>query len=610
MRFYLRCISYFRKDLPQIGLSLVLIFLATLAGLLQPFPLAILIDTVINENKKPAGGWQYRLIGLLMPHGDRPVAQIVYLAGATLLLAAVGAMLTMAQKIAGAHVGYQGLLRVRCDLFQKLQQLGLTYHRAQPQGDSIYRLATDTFGFQTILNVFVGSILVSSIMLAVMTWLMFAMDWRLTLISLAVVPLLMLSHRLSQRLLTARWVEAKDVDTGLMTTIQRSIAAMWLTQAFGRERDEFGHFRDSVTGSVRTMMRVHWVEVFYGLAVAVILGLGTALILGYGGYLAYRDQVVLKLGEGGMTVGKLYIFVSYLALFYAPLNQLTGSGATMASGAVGARRVFDVLDRVPEIADAPDAIHLPRQPRTLELRDVGFEYRPGDPVLRDLSATIPPGRMVAFVGPSGVGKSTLLNLLPRFYDPTGGAILLDGHDLRKVKVADLRRHVALVLQEATLLPATVRENIAYGRPDATDAQLRDAARQAGAAPFIEALPQGYDTPLNENASNLSGGQKQRIAIARALLTEAPIVILDEPTSALDAHNEQMITETLRGLKGTRTIILVSHRLSTVADCDEIHVMDAGRVIERGTHEELIAQRGHYYRMARHQMKLEDEPVGV
>jgi ABC-type multidrug transport system fused ATPase/permease subunit len=179
-----------------------------------------------------------------------------------------------------------------------------------------------------------------------------------------------------------------------------------------------------------------------------------------------------------------------------------------------------------------------------------------------------------------------------------------------VKLADLRRHVALVLQEGTLLPASVRENIAYGRPDATDAQIRDAARQAGAAPFIEALPQGYDTPINENASNLSGGQRQRIAIARALLTEAPIVILDEPTSALDAHNEQMITETLRGLKGTRTIILVSHRLSTVADCDEIYVMDAGRVVERGTHGELLARRGPYWRMARHQMKLEDEPVGV
>jgi subfamily B ATP-binding cassette protein MsbA len=215
--------------------------------------------------------------------------------------------------------------------------------------------------------------------------------------------------------------------------------------------------------------------------------------------------------------------------------------------------------------------------------------------------------MVAFVGSSGVGKTTLLNLLPRFYDPTGGSLELDGHDLRNIKVRDLRQHIALVLQEGLILPTSIAENIAYGRPDATPQQIQAAARLAGADVFIEKLAQKYETEVTENGQNFSGGQRQRIAIARALLTEAPIMVLDEPTSALDPQHEQMITQTLRTLKRQRTIILVSHRLSTVADCDQIFVMDNGQIIEQGTHRELVALHGLYFKMAKHQMKLE-EPV--
>ena len=216
-----------------------------------------------------------------------------------------------------------------------------------------------------------------------------------------------------------------------------------------------------------------------------------------------------------------------------------------------------------------------------------------------------PGQMVAFVGSSGVGKTTLLNLLPRFYDPTGGTISLDEIDVRKVRVKDLPAHVALVLQENLILPTTVAENISYGRPEATEAQIELAARQAGAAAFIEKLPQGYETPVDENGANLSGGQRQRIGIARALLTEAPIMVFDEPTSALDPHHEAMITKTLRDLKRQRTIVVVSHRLSTVIDCDQIFVMDDGRIAEQGTHAELVAKRGLYYAMAREQLRIEE-----
>jgi subfamily B ATP-binding cassette protein MsbA len=262
-----------------------------------------------------------------------------------------------------------------------------------------------------------------------------------------------------------------------------------------------------------------------------------------------------------------------------------------------------VLDLEPTVRDAPGATDLPRQPRVVELDRVSFEYRPGEAVLRDVSAKVEPGAMVAFVGPSGAGKSTLLNLLPRFYDPTAGRILLDGVDLRDMKVKDLRRNVALVLQDSVILPTTIAQNIAYGRPSATKEQVREAARMAGAAEFIESQPEGYDTQVVEGGANLSGGQRQRISIARALLTEAPFVVLDEPTSALDPHHEYHVSRTLRALKGQRTVILVSHRLGVVAECDQIFLMDGGRIVERGTHAELLALRGHYYGMARHQLGL-------
>jgi ABC-type multidrug transport system fused ATPase/permease subunit len=344
-------------------------------------------------------------------------------------------------------------------------------------------------------------------------------------------------------------------------------------------------------------MRLHWDEVIYWLLLGIIFALGAAAIFGFGAYYAY---------QGVLEVGMLTIFLMYLEKMYDPLNKLSSSGASLAGGIVQAQRVFDVLDRDPVIKDSPGAIPLPRQPRTLKFDHVGFEYRPGEPVLQDIDVTIRPGEMVAFVGSSGVGKTTLLNLLPRFYDPSSGALKLDEHDARNIKVADLRKHVALVLQDNVILPTTVAENIAYGRPDSTDAQIHRAAELSGASAFIDKLPQKYETQITESGSNLSGGQRQRIGIARALITEAPIIVLDEPTSALDPQHEHMITETLKSLKSRRTIVLVSHRLSTVADCDQIFVMDGGRIIERGTHEQLIAKRGLYFTMAKYQMKLSDE----
>ncbi len=607
MQFYLRAISYFRQDLGKILLSLVIIAFMTLFGLLQAYPLAILLDFVFDGKEK--SDWVHTAFRTIAPVDK--TNQILLLAGIVLGLRLAQEVMSMGNTLLNIKIGYGGLMRVRCDLFKKLQELSLAYHRSQPQGDAIYRLSWDTFGFQTILNVFLQNILISTITLAVMTAIMLSKNWKLTVLSLSVAPLLFWTTKIYGKVLQKRATEAKEVDTQLTTTIQRSAATIGLVQAFGRERDEYNNFSATVQNSVTAYLRLHWQEMWFWLFVGSIFGLGGAVIFGYGGWVVYQDQYVKKLGETGMTAGDLSIFLSYFLMqLYGPLQKLSGTAAQLASGVAGVKRVFEVMDRDAVIKDAPNAIHLPKQPRVLTLDHIIFEYAKGRPVLNDVSCTIRPGEMVAFVGQSGVGKTTLLNLLPRFYDPIGGALKLDDHDVRGVKVADVRKHIALVLQESVILPTTVRENIAYGRPDATDAQIRTAAEISGAAVFINKLPNKYEEQITESGQNLSGGQKQRISIARALLTEAPIIIMDEPTSALDPQHEQHIIETLKRLKGQRTIILVSHRLSTVADCDQIFVMEEGKIVEKGTHDALVKQRGVYYQMAKHQLKIEEDNIPV
>ncbi len=603
MKLYLRALAYYRQEVARIVLLLLTIAVSTASATLQVFPLAILIDYFAGQR---GTDWVTRTFFHFTP--NRPLAVIFGLTGFFLTLKLLEESLRMGQTFLSIRVGYGALMRVRCDLFRKLQELSLAYHKSQPQGDAIYRLSWDTYGVQTIVQGFIQSVVVNSLTLVWMTVIMLQANWRLTLVSLAVAPLLYWSTKFYGKILQRKATEAKEVESQLTTTIQRSAASIGLVQAFSREKDEYQRFHTDVNNSVSAYLRLHWQEVSFWLMVGLILAFGAASILGYGGYLVYRDQWVLKLGEAGFTVGQLTIFIRLLEQLYNPLKGLSGSASMLATGVAGCRRVFEVLDRDPIIKDSPASMPLPKQSRVLELDNVIFRYGERANVLDGITCTIIPGQMVAFVGSSGVGKTTLLNLIPRFYDPVEGSIKLDGQDLRAIKVMDIRKHIALVLQENVVLPTSVRENIAYGRPDATDAQIKHAAEIAGATAFIDKLDHKYEEQISESGSNLSGGQRQRISIARALLTEAPIIIMDEPTSALDPQHEQLIIETLKNIKGMRTLILVSHRLSTVADCDQIFVMDAGKIVERGTHHELIRQRGLYWKMARHQLKLEDKDV--
>jgi ABC-type multidrug transport system fused ATPase/permease subunit len=593
MNLYLRALRYFRPDLRRILLLLLLIGLSTGLALLVAWPMAVLVDSVISPH--PKSDRVHQLFLSILP--DHRLGQVVGLAIMGLLIKLMQDLLSMLQAVQRHQVDYNGLMRVRCDLYRKLQALNLDYHRSHPQGDAIYRLSSDTFGCQTILSAVISA-LVAAVTLVAMAGILLSRNVTLTLMAFSITPALVVVNLAFAKRLRARSLECREVDTQFTSTVQRSIACIGLVQAFGREEEEFGRFQASVLNSIRSWWRLNWQQMRYNLLIGAIFGLGGAMVFGYGGYLVWRDQFAQP-APHGMTVGDLMIFTAYLGMLWGPLCSLTGFVTTMQNGAAGAARVFEVLDRDPVICDGPDALPLPRQPRTLKLEGVSFQYAGQDrPVLHDIDVTILPGEMVAFVGSSGAGKSTLLNLLPRFYDPTSGVMKLDGIDARRIRVADLRRHVALVLQETVILPTTIAENIAYGRPSALAAEIRQAAQLSGAAEFIEVLPEGYNTVIAEGGSNLSGGQKQRIAIARSLLTEAPFIILDEPTSAQDPHNEQIIMQVLRSLKGQRTIILVSHRLCTVMDCDRVHVVHQGLIAESGNPLRLLAQNGLFAQMAR------------
>ena len=579
-------------------LSLLLVALATLASLGQPFPLAILLNHFAPSSGRPPS-LPERLFWRFAPHDL--LTDILVLAMITLLLRLASESIGLLQGFLKIRIGYNGLLRVRCDLFQKLQQLSVRFYRARPQGDLIYRISSDTNGFVAGYNV-INGLAVNAVTLVFMAWIMFSMNWRLAFVAVSITPILFWAIRKYGGVLSKTAQRATQIEAELATTVHRSVATIGLVQAFGREEDEYARFAGGVGRSSSAWVRMHMQGMIYWAVLGCCFGLGAALIFAYGGYLVLHNA---------MHVGDVTVFLTYVtAQLYAPLQALSSSETELRRGMAGMLRVYEIIDTEPEVKDAPDAMPLPRQPRVLQLERVDFAYQADVPVLRDVTVSVRPGEMVAFVGSSGAGKTSLLNLLPRFYDPVRGTIRLDGIDIRKVRLRDLRRHIALVLQESPILAATVAENIAYGNPNASDAQLREAARLAGAEPFIESLPQKFRSPLSEGGQDLSGGQRQRIGIARALATEAPILVLDEPTSALDAENEQMIVQTLRDLKGKRTIILVSHRLSTVADCDCIYVMEEGRVVEQGTHAQLLARSGVYFRMARHQLKLQGESLEV
>jgi ATP-binding cassette subfamily B protein/subfamily B ATP-binding cassette protein MsbA len=434
---------------------------------------------------------------------------------------------------------------------------------------------------------------------------MFLIMWRLdpglTLLAIAVVPLMILALHRYARPMADRSYEQQEAEGEISTVVEETLSAIPVVQAFGREEAADRSFRTSTDRTLSTTLAATRVQFTFKILTGLATATGTAVILWLG-----ANRVL----EGHLTVGEILVFLSYLASLYEPLESVMYTSSTIQDAAGSARRVLVVLGSTPAVSDRPSAVPLPRANGHIRIEKVTFGYEPEWTVLRGVTLEAHPGETVGIVGPTGAGKSTLVGLVPRFFDPWSGQVCLDGRDVREIRLADLRAHVALVLQEPYLFPLSIAENIAYGRPGASGAEVEAAARAANAHDFITRLPDGYDTVIGERGATLSGGQRQRLSIARALLKDAPVLILDEPTSALDVETEAELLGALERLAAGRTTLIIAHRLSTIRHADRIVVLRDGEVAEEGTHDELLRREQLYARLYDLQMGSAAMPAGA
>jgi ATP-binding cassette subfamily B protein/subfamily B ATP-binding cassette protein MsbA len=601
-----RVLRLYRPDAPRVG-GVLLVLLAGIAmGVVKPWPLALIVDGVLGD--QPLPNWAANCLGLLTP-AEKLGALVLALFALHL---GQGAILALGNFLA-IGIGLRGLRRVREEVFARLQRLSLRFHQGASAGDLIHRAAWDTYAFQTLFQQGVVTVFSAVAALGFMLVVMARVNGTLTLVALATVPALVLAIRFFGRRMSEHSAAAQAADSSVTALVQQGISALPLVQSYTREEHEAARFGEHSGRAQATRLAQHGWEVAYGLAVAAVFALGTAATVWFG---AQQVQA------GQLTVGGLLVFLAYLAQLYDPLNQLSHVGATLATAGAAARRVLEVLDTPEEVRDAPDArpVHGPRfQGRssamsertepllvrgTITFDHVSFRYQPERDILRGVTFSLQPGESAALIGPSGVGKTTLMNLVPRFFDPVAGAVRLDGADLRTLRLRDLRAQIAVVLQEPILLPASIADNIAYGKPGATRAEIEAAARAAQADDFIRKLPRGYDTLVGEAAARLSVGERQRLNLARAFLKNAPILLLDEPTSALDAESEAAVVASIFDLMKGRTTLMVAHRLSTIRRVDKVIVLQDGRVSEMGSPAELAARGGYFARVASGQVALE------
>lgn len=588
MGIYRRTLAYYRPFLGETVVALSLGLLVTALNLLKPWPFKYIVDGVLT----PAGNES-----TLAAHEQlqqwfdaaSPSFIIFALCAALVLITLLAGLANLVSNYLLIGVGLKALLRIRTELYAYLQSLPLKFHDSSRSSDSSFRVAYDSQAIQTIYNRGFVNIFTSVVMLGGTFAIMVKIDAKLTFLSLAVVPLIVFAIHYFAKKIRSQSTAIQERESDLLATVQEGLASIRLVHAFGREEHEVGQFHRRASQSLLANLRLTTTSVSSSLVISTLMAVGTA-VLYYAGSLHVIEQK--------LSLGDLLVFASYLLMLYQPLEQLTYTAWAMEGAAAGAKRCFEVLDRPDEIRDAPDARPLVDAKGGVEFRGVDFGYTDARLILRDISLTVSPGESVAFVGGTGTGKSTLLSLVPRFYDPVRGDVFMDGHNLRTLTKKSIRANVSMVLQDTVLFSTTVRENIAYGRPDATEEQIIEAARRAQAYDFIMAMPDGFASQVGERGSQLSVGQRQRIGIARAFLKNAPILLLDEPTSALDPATESAIMETIADLMRGRTTLIITHRLATVHGLDRIVVLDRGSIAEVGTGPELLARGGVYATMYR------------
>jgi ATP-binding cassette subfamily B protein/subfamily B ATP-binding cassette protein MsbA len=485
-------------------------------------------------------------------------------------------------------------LKLRTDLYSALQALPLKFHDSRRSADSSFRVAYDSQSIQTIYNKGFATVLSSIVMLAATFIVMVRINWPLTLASLAILPPVVWAIRFYAVKVRRQSTDIHERESDLLTIAQEGLSQIRMVHAFGRESFEVDQFRRRASKSLEANMRLNMTSVASALVVGTLMAAGTALMY-------YIGSLQVMNPAANFTLGDLLVFSAYLLMLYQPLEQLTYTAWALEGAAAGAQRCFEVLDSQDDVPEAHDAEDFGPAKGRIEFRGVAFGYSEERRVLEDIDFTIEPGQTVAFVGGTGTGKSTLLSLVPRFYDPSAGVVSLDGRDLRRLKKKSLRSQIGMVLQDTLLFSTTIRENIAYGKPGATEAEIVEAARKAQALDFISKMPQGFDSPVGERGGHLSVGQRQRIGIARAFLKNAPILLLDEPTSALDPSTESAIMGTIFELMRGRTTLIVTHRLTTVHGLGRIVVLKDGRIAEDGTGPELVAKNGVYAALYRDAM---------
>jgi len=576
---------------------LVLAFIAVLgeAGtdLLEPWPLKIVFDYVFGAKHVPA--W---MSGFLRPtFGVDRVAILHFAVLAVIVIAVLGALSAYAEKYLTTSVGQWVMHDLRRVLYHHIQRLSLAYHDQKPTGDLISTVTADIDSIQDFISQALLGIVVSVLTLVGMLIVMFYLNWRFTLIALSVTPVLFAVVYTYTKRITQASRALRKKEGEVVSVVSEVLSSMRVVKAFAREDYEEERLAQQSLENVEIALKARSLKAKLAPVVQVIVAVGTCLVLWYGVNLVLR---------GEMTSGSLLVFLLYLGKMYKPMRDLSKMTDTMSKAAVGYERIHDVIETEDVVRNLPGAKKAPSFKGEIQFDHVHFAYGNGYGTLNDINLRVESGQMAALVGPTGAGKTTIVSLIGRFYDPQKGVVKIDNRDVRSYKLKSLRRQMSFVLQDTLLFRAPVWQNIAYGRPEASRQEILRAAELANADEFIRKMPQQYDTMVGEKGVTLSGGQRQRIAIARAIIRNAPILILDEPTSGLDAASEQLVFEALGRLMEGRTTIVIAHRLATVRRADVIFVIDNGTIVERGTHEALLSAGGLYSHLYEIQFLHEEE----